>query len=303
VVSLKRISGFASIILVVIFWGISFISISIILEVVHPVILGFLRYVLAVIFVLSLALMRKMDFRITKSDFIIFFFAGLIGIFLYSSLENTALLYISSSAGAIFASLTPMSMTIGNRLVFKENIKPKHLIYIILSMLGVAMVVFSDLSLDLSWWSILGYGLMVLSIVSWTVYSVLTKKITRKYDSLKVTTIQAIMALIIFMPSLLLAPLPDFQAFTPNYWFHLLFLGIICSGVCYFLYIHAVDTLGLTVPNIFINFIPLVTIVTNSIIFKTSINGLQIIGGIVIILTMTLLTVDNFSQIKEKSLS
>ncbi len=196
-----------------------------------------------------------------------------------------------------------MSMTIGNRLVFKENIKPKHLIYIILSMLGVAMVVFSDLSLDLSWWSILGYGLMVLSIVSWTVYSVLTKKITRKYDSLKVTTIQAIMALIIFMPSLLLAPLPDFQAFTPNYWFHLLFLGIICSGVCYFLYIHAVDTLGLTVPNIFINFIPLVTIVTNSIIFKTSINGLQIIGGIVIILTMTLLTVDNFSQIKEKSLS
>ncbi len=210
---MKRITGFLSIIMVVIFWGISFISISIMLEVVHPVVLGLLRYILAVFFVLILAVSKKVSFKITKNDFIIFFLAGLIGIFLYSSLENTALLYISSSAGAIFASLTPMSMLLGTKIVFKESIKPRQILYILLSMAGVFLIVINDLTLEISWWSILGYGLMIFSIISWTVYSILTKKVTLKYDSLKVTTIQSIMALFIFLPSLLIAPLPDFSAF------------------------------------------------------------------------------------------
>jgi len=301
---MKKLSGFAAITLVVIFWGISFVSISIILEVVHPVVLGFLRYVLAVIFVLIVAISKRMDFRITKADFIAFFMAGFLGIFMYSSLENTSLLYISSSAGAIFSSLTPMAMIIGNRLAFKESMRPRQLIYVMMSMAGVALVVASDLTLTLSWQAMLGYGLMILAIVFWTIYSLLTKKITLKYDSLKVTTIQSIMALFIFMPSLLIAPLPNFAEFTPNYWFHLLFLGIICSGVCYYLYVHAVDTLGLTIPNIFINFIPLITIITNAIMLQSAINIYQILGGVLIIITMSLLTIDNYlSRSKEKSVA
>lgn len=296
---MKKISGLISISLVVIFWGISFISITIMLEVVHPVVLGFLRYVLAVIFVLILAFSKRMSFKITKSDVLIFFLAALIGIFLYSSLENTALLYISSSAGAIFASLTPMSTLIGNKLIFKESIRPRNIIFIILSMIGVVLVVASDLTITLSWWSVLGYTLMILSIISWTAYNLFTKKVTLKYSSLKVTTIQSIMALLIFMPSLFIAP-PDFALFESKHWIHLLFLGIICSGVAYYLYVHSVDKLGLTIPNIFINFIPVVTIITNAIMFKTPIHFVQIIGGIIIITTMTLLTLDNIYQKREK---
>lgn len=299
---MKKISGLISISLVVIFWGISFISISIMLEVVHPVVLGFLRYVLAVIFVLILAFSKRISFKVTKNDLLIFFLAALIGIFLYSSLENTALLYISSSAGAIFASLTPMSTIIGNRIIFKESIKPRNILFIILSMVGVGLVVASDLKLELTWWAILGYGLMILSIISWTAYNLFTKKVTIKYSSLKVTTIQSIMALIIFLPSLFFAP-PNFQMFEAKHWFHLLFLGIICSGAAYYLYVHSVDKLGLTIPNIFINFIPVVTIVTNAIMFQVQIHLTQIIGGLLIIITMTLLTLDNIYQEKEKLVS
>ena len=296
---MKKISGLISISLVVIFWGISFISITVMLEVVHPVVLGFLRYVLAVIFVLILAFSKRMSFKITKSDILIFFLAALIGIFLYSSLENTALLFISSSAGAIFASLTPMSTLIGNRIIFKEIIRPRNIIFIILSMIGVILVVATDLTIELSWWSVLGYALMILSIISWTAYNLFTKKVTLKYSSLKVTTIQSIMALFIFLPSLFVAP-PDFALFETRHWIHLLFLGIICSGVAYYLYVHSVDKLGLTIPNIFLNFIPVVTIITNAIMFKTPIHFVQIIGGIIIIITMTLLTLDNIYQTREK---
>lgn len=296
---MKKISGLISISLVVIFWGISFISISIMLEVVHPVVLGFLRYVLAVIFVLILAFSKRISFKVTKNDLFVFFLAALIGIFLYSSLENTALLYISSSAGAIFASLTPMSTIIGNRIIFKDSIKPRNIVFIVLSMIGVGLVVASDLRLDLSWWAILGYGLMILSIISWTAYNLFTKKVTLKYSSLKVTTIQSIMALIIFLPSLFFAP-PNFQLFETKHWIHLLFLGIICSGVAYYLYVHSVDKLGLTIPNIFINFIPVVTIITNAIMFQMQIHITQIIGGLLIIITMTLLTLDNIYHGKEK---
>jgi drug/metabolite transporter (DMT)-like permease len=296
----KRLSGFISIILVVIFWGVSFVSISIMLEVVHPVVLGFLRYVLAVIFVLILALSKRMDFRITKSDFLIFFLAALIGIFLYSSLENTALLFISSSAGAIFASLTPMFAIVGNRMIFKESIRSRDLGFIAISMVGVGLVVSSDLSVEWSWYAMLGYGLMVLSIVSWTAYNLFTKKVTLKYDSLKVTTIQSVIVLFIFLPSLFIAPV-DFASFETKHWIHLVFLGLICSGVAYYLYVHSVDTLGLTIPNVFINFIPVVTIITNAILFQTTIHWIQIIGGVMIVISMSLLTLDSVKHNVEKS--
>jgi drug/metabolite transporter (DMT)-like permease len=192
-----------------------------------------------------------------------------------------------------------MSTLIGNKLIFKESIRPRNIIFIILSMIGVVLVVASDLTITLSWWSVLGYTLMILSIISWTAYNLFTKKVTLKYSSLKVTTIQSIMALLIFMPLLFIAP-PDFALFESKHWIHLLFLGIICSGVAYYLYVHSVDKLGLTIPNIFINFIPVVTIITNAIMFKTPIHFVQIIGGIIIITTMTLLTLDNIYQKREK---
>jgi drug/metabolite transporter (DMT)-like permease len=296
---MKKVLGLLSITLVVIFWGISFISLESILHVVSPTVLGFFRYVLATLFVGAIAVAKRVNLRITKADLFVFFLAGLLGIFLYSVLESAALLYISPAAASIMTALAPMAMVIGNYVVYRETISKKEIFLILISVFGVYLVLYTDLEAASSWKEIIGYLLMLASIISWTVYSLLTKKTSQKYNSLKVTAIQSFMALLIFIPSLIFSPLPDFIAFSALDWVNLLFLGIICSGACYYLYIHSVNTLGVTIPNLFLNFIPIITILVNVIVFGAAIDIYQIIGGVIVTGSMTLMTIENLNKAKE----
>jgi len=296
---MKKILGFLSITIVVVFWGVSFISTKMITDVIDPINLGFFRYVLAVLFVGVIVIAKRVDLRVTKADFIVFFLAGLLGIFLYSILESTALTIISAEAASIITGLTPMAMVIGNYLVYKERISLKELVLILLSIAGVFLVLVKDLLTATSLMDIVGYLIMLASIVSWTVYSLITKKVSAKYSGIKVTAIQSMIALVLFLPTLFVTDFPDFAAFTPSNWANLLFLGIICSGVCYYLYIHSVNVLGVIVPNMFLNFIPLITILVNVLFFQASIDLFQIIGGIIITGSMTLMTVDNLKAVKQ----
>ncbi|MFA5006354.1 MAG: DMT family transporter [Candidatus Izemoplasmatales bacterium] len=293
---MKKLLGVGAILITVVFWGVSFISIEALVSnhYIDSITLGFFRYVFAVMFVLVIAFATKMSFRITKKDFFTFFLAGFMGIFMYSIFENSSMLYISSEAASILVSLTPMAAVIGNRLAFREKINATQGLLITLSILGVVLVVFHDgFDLGSSGNAWIGYVFMVLSIVFWTVYTLITKKAGMKYDSLKITTIQSIVALFTFLPTLIFRPFPDFASFSAVEWGHLAFLGIVCSGVCYYLYIFSVDALGVTLPNVFINFVPLFTVLTNVVVFGERIDTLTIAGGAIIVASMTLLTIDS----------
>lgn len=291
---MKKALGLASIFAVVVFWGISFVSTDLILAVIDPVVLGFFRYVLAVAFVMVFVITKRIDLHVPKKDLLIFFLAGLLGIFLYSSLENMSMLYISPQASSIFTTLTPLFIAFGNFIVFRERLRKGYLFYILLSIGGVILVVSGDLAGEGN--NPFGYLLMLFAIVSWTGYSLVTKHVTQIYPTAKVTALQSMMALLVFLPTLFFRPRTDFSVFTTAHWGHLLFLGIICSGLCYYLYIHSIKTLGLTVPNIFLNFIPVVTIAVNVLYGGARIEWTQIVGSLLIIATMTFLTIDNIKS-------
>lgn len=293
---MKKILGLLAVLSTVVFWGISFISASQILTKIDPLILGFFRYILAALFVGVIVIVRRVDLRVGKKDFLIFFLAVVLGIFLYSILENTALTLISPAAASIITALTPMAMVLGNFLVHREKITVSEMLLILISIAGVVLVLYDDLSAGSGGNEWLGYGIMLLSIVFWTAYTLMTQKIARKYNSLKVTAIQSFMTLLCFIPTLFIAPFPQFATFTLEDWGNLLFLGVICSGLCYFLFITSVNLLGVTLPNLLLNFIPIVTILANCILRDQDLNGLQIIGGIIVVLSMTVLTIDSLKK-------
>jgi drug/metabolite transporter (DMT)-like permease len=298
---MKKTSGIAAALAAVVFWGVSFISIKIVLEVIDPILLGFFRYILAVAFVLIFVWAKRISLRVPRRDLFVFFLAGVIGIFLYTSLENTALQYISPQSGAIMSALVPLAILIANSLVFKERFEWRYLIYVALSIVGVWLVVSPDAASGDGDNAVFGLILMVLSIVSWTIYALLTKRVVERYDSTKVTALQSIMALLAFTPALLFRPFPDFSAFTPTHWFHLLFLGVFCSGVTYLLFVHSIHQLGLTAPNVLLNFIPLVTVLTGALWFGETITWIQVLGGIVVVFTMTIITIDRTKSLKAAS--
>lgn len=288
---MKRFLGFLAALAAVIFWGVSFLSAQVALEVFDPIVLGFFRYVLAVVIVLGIVAVKKVSLKVTKKDLLTFLFAGFFGIFLFSSLENTALQWIAAESGAIMSSLAPLMILIANTIVSKERFVWRHGLYALISAGGVVLAVSPD-AFGTSPKALLGLGLMVLSIVSWTAYSLLTKHVTERHSTIKVTALQSLAALLAFAPALLFRPLPDFSTFTITHWGHLLFLGIVCSAGAYLLFVHSIRVLGVTTPNVVVNFTPIVTVVAGALFFGGVIGWQQIVGGLVVVLTMTLITLD-----------
>jgi drug/metabolite transporter (DMT)-like permease len=212
------------------------------------------------------------------------------------------MLYISSETASILVSLTPIMMLLGNRIAFHEKIRTRQTLLVLLSIAGVFLVVYHGGIVgndgSQAW---IGYVFTILSLVFWTIYTLIIRKAGMKYSSLKVTTIQSIMALLIFLPTLIFRPFPDFASFTLTQWGHLAFLGIVCSGICYYLYVYAVDALGVTLPNVFINFVPLFTVIANILLFGGSIDLPTIIGGVIIVTAMSILTIDMLRSPSEKT--
>lgn len=288
---MKRLLGFLAALAAVSFWGISFISAKIVLDVFDPIVLGFFRYVLAVSIVLVIVAVKKISLKVTKRDMWTFVMAGFFGIFLFSSLENTALLWIAPESGAIMSSLAPLMILLANTIFSKERFNWRHGLYALISVVGVTLVVSPD-AFGTSKEGLLGLGLMVLSIMSWTAYSLLTKRVTERHDTIKVTALQSLAALAAFAPALLFRPLPVFSTFEIVHWGHFLFLGIVCSAGAYLLFIHSIKVLGVTTPNVIINFTPIVTVLVGVLWYGASIGWVQLLGAGLVVVTMTLITLD-----------
>jgi drug/metabolite transporter (DMT)-like permease len=65
--------------------------------------------------------------------------------------------------------------------------------------------------------------------------------------------------------------------------FHILFLGICCSALGYWLYAHSLETLGLSVSSVFINFIPVVTVISGFFILGERLTPLQWAGALLVV--------------------
>jgi drug/metabolite transporter (DMT)-like permease len=119
------------------------------------------------------------------------------------------------------------------------------------------------------------------------------------FDETKVAAIQGFITLIAFLPFFLFET-PDYQSLTLVHWSHLVFLGVVSSGVAFILYNYALKTIGGTVSSLGINFIPVFTLFFGFIFLGETMNWIQILGGLLIIILMGFTIVeDNQEVIRE----
>jgi drug/metabolite transporter (DMT)-like permease len=67
---------------------------------------------------------------------------------------------------------------------------------------------------------------------------------------------------------------------------HLLYLGIFCSAVANYLYVYAMSILGVGGVSLFINLIPVISVLGGFVILQEPVSSLQIFGGAVILLSV-----------------
>jgi len=282
----ERRKALAAINLCVLFWGFSFISIKITVAVFPPMSLGLLRFAMALIFLFFIKLKLAPNEKLRLKDIPLLVGAGLSGVTLYFFFENNGVSLVTASEASIAIGSIPVLTMIADWISGKitrnkdrPQVGPRQWIGAFISIAGVWLV--AGVSFAISG-SVTGYIYMAGAAVSWVAYSLLTRPLFTRCSRIYIVFWQTVAGFIGFIPFSIME-LPYWGTPDLTVILHLVFLGVFCSALGYWLYARSLEILGMSISAIFINLVPLLTVIFGFIIMKDRLTPLQLVGAALVI--------------------
>lgn len=267
-------------ILAVLFWGYSFIGTKIVLTQIPPISIAFFRQIIATAVLIPLALHAGVLPKMAFGDLTIAAAGGFFGIVMYFVFENSGLQYTTASNASMIVSALPVFTLISEALFFRLKVSLKMIVCLAISMVGVSLVVTVDGRFDRASGQLFGNLLVMGAMICWVIYTVLNKRLDKKYSSITITVYQSMASILLYIPFVIpetgrWGSLGSLSVQTLE---NLIFLGVFCSALAYFFYIYATKRLGATVSSTFLNLIPVVTTITGYLALQEKLIITQIFG-------------------------
>ncbi|GAB1432422.1 DMT family transporter [Spirochaetota bacterium] len=256
-------------------WGLSFLSIKVAVAVIPPVSLGFIRFVIASLILALVFIIKRKKPELALKDLPLMAGSGFIGVSLYFMGENNGVLLLSASEASIIVGSIPVLAMIAERIFVKSSISRAQYAGAALSVLGVSLLVIESLRLSPS---PKGYFYMAVAAISWVAYAFMTKPLTAKYKAMDITFWHSLFGAMGFLPFIFgekLKPAGIDLVVILN----VLYLGIFCSALGYLFYITSVEALGPGVSSVFINLIPVVSVIASMLVLDEKLSSIQLFGG------------------------
>lgn len=282
-----KTTAYLALIGTIMFWGVSFISMKIVLEAFSPVAFAVVRFIIATS-ILIVVKMKTNKEKVKKEDLKLMALTGFFATTLYFWCENNGVMRISANTSAIIVATLPIGALISDAIAYKSKISLRSIRSIILSIIGVYFVIGNDAISGTA----LGYIFMFGSVVSWCLYMVFTKPLFNKYSDITITTYQAIFGTLGLFPFLLFekGEAIRFNMINGTIIFNLLFLAIICSSAANFAYTFSMKELGVEITSLFMNLLPVVTFIFSFIVLGEKLTIMQLFGAIIIIYSVYVVT-------------
>ena len=198
--------------------------------------------------------------------------------------ESFGIKIVSSTLASVIISTTPIFSSIFAFLVLKERLTLISIIGIIISMTGVAILIFED-GFQLSA-PILGILLMFGAVLSTIGYSLSLKTLASKYPPVNIIAYQNLIGIFMFLPIFLIVEMNTLSEidFKINAALAILQLAIFASSIAFIFFAKSIKQLGVATTNMFINLIPVFTAIFAWWILNDKID-LQKVFGIATVIT------------------
>jgi len=267
-------------------WGLSFIASKYALNVgFTPMQLALWRYILAAAVLVPALFAKEKKMCLSRHDIVPFILSSLFGITLYYFFEYQGIKRTSAVNASLILAAIPILTLMVDTVAMKKRLRPRQAGGAILSLLGVYMVVRYGGGQGET--SLIGDLLVVGASIVWVGYIFVSRKLRDCHTSLSMNAWQAVFALPTLIP-LALMEKGDWQPIPLGGWLAMAGLALICSALCYFLYGSALSHLSPVAISIFINLIPLVTILGGVAFLKETVTLLQMAGGLAIVASIFL---------------
>ncbi|MEG6586242.1 DMT family transporter [Dendrosporobacter sp. 1207_IL3150] len=279
---------YAMMVLAAFFWSGAFITGKLAVREFPPFALTFFRFFFALPLIFVILYKHQPDKWLPhKNEWPPLIMLGLIGTFLYHALFFTSLQYTTAINSSLIGSTNPMITAVLAAMFIKEKISLVRMAGIMLSLLGVILTVTNGQ------WSVLtalslNYGdiLMLLAVGSWACYSLLSRKVMQKYklSPILLTAYTFLTCTVISIPFVLWEnPATYLPTVTFGGWLSILYMTIFASVIGYLVHLIAIEKIGAAKSAIFINLVPVFTIIQSVYILGEPFSLLKLLSAAIII--------------------
>ncbi|MFN0149496.1 MAG: DMT family transporter [bacterium] len=218
-----------------------------------------IRFVVAALFLGGVLAWKRHAMIRSPRELLLLFGLGFIGNSLYQMLFILGVGRTSVASGALILATVPVIVALFGALSRTERLAPISWLGIILSVAGIAVVVFASAAGASRESSLAGDLLILASAIVWSVYTVLAAPLLKRYSTTQVTALSLSAGTI----PLVLVAIPDlsrtqWSAVPVSAWLAAFFSGTLALAVGYVAWNRGVKHLGGSRTAVYSNLTPLV---------------------------------------------
>ena len=294
-----QVAPYASIILAVVFWGLSFVATKIVLESLTPFTLIFIRFSVASCFFLPFMFYRGFP-KLRPKTYGLLFVAALFQPGLYFLCETTGLQYTSASKASLIVATIPIVVLCLSVLFLNERSNWVMILGIGLSVIGVMTLIIGDLQFS---WSLggpmLGDMLMFGAVMAMAIYTVLMKSLVQTQSTLDLTGLQILYGALLFAPAFVWEfPRVQWAAVSGRSIIALAGLTLFATLGAFLCFNFALSKIPAAKTAIFLNCVPVVTAIGAWVILSERLTLTQMAGGILVLFSVYLTNFFGDRQVK-----
>ncbi|WP_040413324.1 DMT family transporter [Desulfosporosinus sp. OT] len=282
-------------VLTTIFWSGAFITGKIAVGEFPPFALTFFRFLFALPLIFIILYVREPKNLLPRGrQWSALILLGIVGTFCYHALFFTSLKYTTAINSSLIGAMNPMVTTILAAVFFSERLTPWRLLGIFLSFSGVFLFITNgDLQLISQFEFNKGDLIMLLAVCCFAVYSLLSRRYMKQYllSPLMVTAYTFLICVVISIPFMLWEnPATYLSSATLSGWLSILYMSVFASVLGYLFQMVAIQRIGAPRTAIFINLVPIFTIIQSVTILGESITLIKLIAAAIVITGVYLAT-------------
>lgn len=268
-------------------WGGMYVVSKVVMEVIPPFTLLTLRLVLGTLTLWIITLFTG-GIGFTRKQLLQVLGVGWVGYGVSLGFQFVGTKLSTASNGSLVTSSTPAFVILFAAVILREQITRRKLLALAVSTLGVLAVIdprSAKISPDFFW----GNLSLVAAAITWALYSVLIRKVTRSLDTLRVSLVAFWGGMLVTIPAgwWEISRL-GIGEITPGIVWGILFLGIISTALAMYLWNTAFATLEAGVASLTLFAQPVVGAGLAAIFLEEHLNPAFLIGGVLICLGLWL---------------
>ena len=276
--------------LLCIIWGTTWIFIKFGLDDLPPITFAASRFTVAVILLLPILLIGKIEFPKSKKIWTLIFVSGFLQFFFNYGLLFWGEQHISSGLAAVLQATIPAFGLVLARIYVGEEITTLKVVSILLGMLGVAVIFYEQLNLN-GTLALMGSLAIVIGAFGAAYASVLTKAKLQGFNPAAMVFCQMLVGLLpLWIVSLAIEGNPIKYNWNLKAIICVLYLAIIGSIVAFWLYYWLLSKIDVTKAMMIAFVTPLVAVFVGSY-FGEKLQSQTILGGVFILSSVFLIVI------------